>query len=167
VQGEVGDELVRMSHAEVRRHCAAYADKYAKVQSEQFQRLGVMGEFGRPYITMSPEYEAAVLEVFARMLEQGLVYRQLRPVHWSIENRTALAEAELEYHDREDDSIYVLLASAFAKASGFAKATPDKSADKSADKGALKRVFGLEEDAAAAYLMIWTTTPWTLPASGV
>ncbi|KPK80591.1 MAG: hypothetical protein AMJ81_11810, partial [Phycisphaerae bacterium SM23_33] len=165
VQGEVGDELVRMSHAEVRRHCAAYADKYAKVQSEQFQRLGVMGEFGRPYITMSPEYEAAVLEVFARMLEQGLVYRQLRPVHWSIENRTALAEAELEYHDREDDSIYVLLASAFAKASGFAKATPDKSADKSADKGALKRVFGLEEDAAAAYLMIWTTTPWTLPAN--
>ena len=64
-----------------------------------------MGEFDHPYITMSPPYEAAVLEVFARLVEQGVVYKQLSPVHWSIENRTALAEAELEYQDRTDPSI--------------------------------------------------------------
>ena len=145
VQGEVGDELVGMSHAEVRRRCASYADKYAAVQSEQFQRLGIMGQFDDPYITMTGEYESAVLEVFARLVEQGLVHRQLKPIHWSIENRTALAEAELEYYDREDWSIYVLFA-----------------ADDEAD---LKRIFGLEDEPAPAYLMIWTTTPWTLPAN--
>ncbi len=144
VQSELGDKLVKMSHIDVRRLCAEYADKYVKIQSEQFQRLGVLGEFDAPYITMTPRYESAVLEVFARMVEQGLVFRQLKPVHWSIENRTALAEAELEYHDREDDSIYVLLAGA--------------------DSSALKNLFGLNDDT-PTYLMIWTTTPWTLPAN--
>ncbi|MDY7010222.1 MAG: isoleucine--tRNA ligase [Planctomycetota bacterium] len=144
VQSELGDNLIKMSHSDVRRRCAEYADKYVRIQAEQFQRLGVIGEFDRPYITMTPEYESAVLEVFARLVEQGLVFRQLKPVHWSIENRTALAEAELEYHDREDDSIYVLLAAA--------------------DSSALKDMFGLD-DPAPAYLMVWTTTPWTLPAN--
>jgi len=144
VQSEVGDELVGMSRPEIRRRCTEYADRYARVQSRQFQRLGVIGEFDNPYITMSPEYESAVIEVFARMLEQGVVYRQLKPVHWSIENRTALAEAELEYHDRDDDSIHVL----------FAAADPD----------VLKGLFGID-DPAPIHLMIWTTTPWTLPAN--
>ena len=145
VQAEVGPELAGMSHADVRSRCASYAAKYVAVQSEQFQRLGVMGQFDEPYVTMTGAYESAVLEVFARLVEQGLVYRQLKPIHWSIENRTALAEAELEYHDREDSSVYVLFA-----------------ADNQAD---LKRIFGLGDEPAPAYLMIWTTTPWTLPAN--
>ncbi len=144
VQTQVGDQLTEMPRTEIRRRCGEFAWHYVKVQAGQFARLGVLGDFDESYITMTPEYESAVLEVFARMVEQGLVYRQLRPVHWSIENRTALAEAELEYHDREDDSIYVLFAPG--------------------DDAALKRVFGIE-DAAPAYLMIWTTTPWTLPAN--
>ncbi len=141
---QLGEKMATMTPMEIRRRCAAHADKFVNIQSEQIQRLGVLGQFDRPYITMTPEYESAVLEVFARLVEQGLVFRQLKPVHWSIENRTALAEAELEYHDREDDSIYVLLAGN--------------------DESALKGVFGLTDDA-PAHLMIWTTTPWTLPAN--
>ena len=141
---KLGEKMATMTPMQIRRSCFVHADKFVKLQSEQFERLGVMGDFQAAYVTMTPEYESAVLEVFARLLEQGLVYRQLRPVHWSIENRTALAEAELEYHEREDDSIYVLFA-----------------AD---DEEALQHVFGLDEPA-PAYLMIWTTTPWTLPAN--
>jgi len=140
----VGEQMASLTAMEVRQRCQAHAAKYAAVQSEQFRRLGVIGQFDAPYITMSPEYEAAVLEVFATLVEQGLVFRQLKPVHWSIANRTALAEAELEYQDREDASIYVLFAAA--------------------DDAALKGVFNLD-DAAPAHLMIWTTTPWTLPAN--
>ncbi len=68
-------------------------------------RLGTTGDYDHPYMTMLPAYEGAVLEVFAALVKQGLVYRDLKPVHWSIENRTALAEAELEYHDRRDVSV--------------------------------------------------------------
>jgi len=138
-------KLETMTPMEIRRECQAYAGKYVRIQAEQFQRLGVLGNFDESYITMTAAYESAVLEVFARLVEQGLVYKQLKPVHWSIENRTALAEAELEYHDREDDSVYVLFAAA--------------------DEARLKGVFDLEDDPAPAYLMIWTTTPWTLPAN--
>ncbi len=145
VQKDLGDGLVDMEAMDIRRRCAACAREFAAVQSEQFQRLGVIGQFDQPYITMSGEYEAAVLEVFARLLEQGVVTRQLKPVHWSIENRTALAEAELEYADREDDSVFVML-------------TVD-------DDAAVKGLFGLAGEAAPAQLLIWTTTPWTLPAN--
>ncbi len=144
VQTEVGPKLAQMSHSEIRRRCTDYAAKYVGLQSEQFQRLGVMGEFGNPYITMAPEYEASVLEVLARLVEQGLVYKQLKPVHWSIENRTALAEAELEYKDREDESIFVFF--------------------EAQDSRAVADLFGTPGDL-PAYFMIWTTTPWTLPAN--
>ena len=139
---QFGAKMETMSPMDIRRRCSAHAEKYVKLQSEQFQRLAVMGTFESPYITMRPSYESAVLEVFARLVEQGLVYRQLKPVHWSIENRTALADAELEYHDREDPSIYV----AFALESDGAAA------------------LGVD-DADNCFLMIWTTTPWTLPAN--
>jgi len=141
VTDELGQEARTMDPMDIRLRCHAYADKFASVQSEQFQRLGVIGEFGDPYITMHPEYEAAVLEVFARLLEQGIVHKQLKPVHWSIENRTALADAELEYHDRDDVSIYV----SFALVSG-SDALPHHEGDEVA-------------------LFIWTTTPWTLPGN--
>ena len=77
------------------------------MQSEQFQRLGILGEWDNPYLTMTPEYEASTLEVFARFVEAGLVYKQLKPVPWSIANQTALADAELEYKDVDDTSVYV------------------------------------------------------------
>ncbi len=142
VMKELGQAAKDLSPVEIRRRCHAYADRFAKLQSEQFQRLGVIGEFDKPYITMDPRYEAAVMEVFADLIDQNLVYRQLKPVHWSIENRTALADAELEYHDRDDTSIYV----AFKLTGGNMDALP-------------------KADGATPALLVWTTTPWTLPAN--
>src|SRR5437762_2623462 len=107
-----GLDFRAMSVVDVRKRCFAYAKKYAAIQSEQFQRLGILGEWHNPYLTMSPEYEGETLEVFARFVEAGLVCKQLKSVHWSIANQTALADAELEYRDREDPSVYVEFSSA-------------------------------------------------------
>lgn len=144
IQQELGPKLREMSTVEVRRRCYAYAEKYAKLQSEQFQRLGVLGDWARPYWTMTPDYEAGTLEVFARFVEAGLVYKQLKPVQWSIANQTALADAELEYQDVDDTSVYV----------EFTVANPGK----------VKADFGLRVNAPVG-LLVWTTTPWTLPAN--
>ena len=144
VMKELGDEAATLSTVEVRERCGAYAKRYMSLQAAEMQRLGTIGDYQHPYFTMDPAYEGAVLEVFATMVGHGLVYRDLKPVHWSIENRTALADAELEYYDREDVSIYVLF--------------------DVADPSALPAALGLPAGAAAA-LMIWTTTPWTLPAN--
>jgi isoleucyl-tRNA synthetase len=141
---DLGSKVRQMPTVEIRKHCFEYAQKYAQIQSQQFQRLGILGEWERPYMTMAPEYEASSLEVFARVVEAGLVYKQLKPVHWSIANQTALADAELEYKDVEDNSVYV----------EFAAANP----------GALKGKFDLRLNAKVNFL-IWTTTPWTLPAN--
>jgi isoleucyl-tRNA synthetase len=135
IQQELGPKLRQMSTLEVRQKCFAYAQKYVGVQSVQFQRLGILGDWANPYLTMSPDYEAATLEVFARFVEAGLVYKQLKPVPWSVANQTALADAELEYQNVEDASIFVefpLVDSRFGP---------------------------------TASLLIWTTTPWTLPAN--
>jgi isoleucyl-tRNA synthetase len=128
----------------VRRECAKYAEKFVKLQSQQLKRLLTLADYDDPYITMQPRYEKAVLEVFAELVSQGLVYRALKPVHWSIANQTALAEAELEYEDREDPSIYVDF--------------------EVLDRTSVEAAFGVELDATPS-LMIWTTTPWTLPAN--
>jgi isoleucyl-tRNA synthetase len=137
-----------MSTVEVRKHCFEYASHYVKVQSEQFQRLGILGEWDNPYLTMSPDYEASTLEVFARLVENGLVYKQLKPVSWSVSNQTALADAELEYHDVEDPSVYVEF--------------PATDAAKVASKfqGGPGKPSGLPVS-----FLVWTTTPWTLPAN--
>ncbi|MFG0327494.1 MAG: isoleucine--tRNA ligase [Phycisphaerales bacterium JB037] len=135
-------------HLAIRRECTKYAEKYQRLQAGQMQRLLTLADYEHPYLTMQPDYEAAVLEVLADLVEQGLVYRALKPVHWSIANQTALAEAELEYQDREDISVFV-----------------DFEAE-SAD--AVYDAFGLDVDArpgAKPSFMIWTTTPWTLPAN--
>jgi isoleucyl-tRNA synthetase len=132
IQQELGPKIRQMETVEVRKLCYAYADKYAKVQSEQFQRLGILGEWNNPYLTMKAEYEADTLEVFAKFVEAGLVYKKLKPVPWSVSNQTALADAELEYQDVEDASIFVEFP-----------------------------VVGEAE----TYLLVWTTTPWTLPAN--
>lgn len=132
----------------VRRECRKYAEKHVKHHRKQMERLLTLADYDDPYLTMSPAYEGATLEVFADLVEQGLVYRQLKAVHWSTENQTALAEAELEYFDREDISVFVDF--------------------EVADSGALYDAFGLQGDARpeqGGCLMIWTTTPWTLPAN--
>src|SRR5437899_6931179 len=129
-----------MPVSEVRRLCFAYADKYVKLQSEQFQRLGILAEWDKPYATMTPDYEASTLEVFAKFVAAGLVYKKLKPVPWSVQNQTALADAELEYKDVEDPSIYV-----------------EFPADPTTE---VARAVGLP-----LHFMIWTTTPWTLPAN--
>jgi len=139
-----GKNIRAMSTVEIRRRCFEYATQYVGVQSVQFQRLGIMGDWANPYMTMAPKYEASTLEVFAEFVSAGLVYKQLKPVQWSIENQTALADAELEYQDVEDPSVYV----------EFPVENP----------GLLKSKFDLRENATMSYL-IWTTTPWTLPAN--
>jgi isoleucyl-tRNA synthetase len=107
IQQDLGPKLRQMSVVEVRKLCYDYAEKYTRVQSEQFQRLGILGEWDKPYLTMNPLYEADTLEVFARFVEAGLVYKKLKPVPWSIENQTALADAELEYWDEPADTVWV------------------------------------------------------------
>jgi isoleucyl-tRNA synthetase len=129
-----GKNYREVSTLDMRKRCYAYADKYAKVQSEQFQRLGILGQWDKPYLTMTPDYEAATLEVFARFVEAGLVYKQLKPVPWSVANQTALADAELEYEDVTDPSVYVEFPLV------------------NAPNG-------------VTHLLVWTTTPWTLPAN--
>src|SRR5688572_3318785 len=144
IQQDLGPKLREMSVLDVRKLCFAYADKYVKVQSHQFQRLGILGEWENPYLTMAPEYEAFTLEVFAKYVEAGLVYKQLKPVPWSVSNQTALADAELEYVDVTDDSVYVEF-----PASGLER---------------LGTPFGLGPGDNLVFL-VWTTTPWTLPAN--
>ncbi len=141
---ELGAESKSLNTAEIRQRCFDYAVACVNLQAEQLQRLGTIGTYESPYLTMRPEYEEAVLEVFARLAEEGLVYRDLKPVHWSIENRTALADAELEYYDRTDTSIHVLLqVLENGHLPGGLHAPPGR----------------------PVWLMIWTTTPWTLPAN--
>jgi isoleucyl-tRNA synthetase len=104
---ELGDKAREMSKPEIRKLCYKYASKYVKIQSKQFQELGIFGDFDNPYLTFKPSYEAGILEVFAELVDKGLVYKQLKPIHWSIGCETALAEAELEYKDIASPSIFV------------------------------------------------------------
>jgi isoleucyl-tRNA synthetase len=143
--GSLDDDTRRMA---IRRECHAYAAKYQALQAGELQRLLTLADYDHPYLTMTPDYEHATLEVFAELIDQGIVYRDLKPVHWSIANETALAEAELEYRERVDPSIFVW----------FDAADPQRTA----------AAFGAElgeGDLASVAFMIWTTTPWTLPAN--
>ncbi|MDP6987213.1 MAG: isoleucine--tRNA ligase [Phycisphaerales bacterium] len=135
------DDTRRMA---IRRACRKYAEKFQKRQAGQMKRLLTLADYEHPYMTMDASYEAAVLDVFADLVQAGLVYRRLKPVHWSIANQTALAEAELEYHDRVDPSIWVDFTVTDADAAAAA--------------------FGVQIEERPAF-MIWTTTPWTLPAN--
>lgn len=140
------DEDVR--RVAIRKECEKNAHKFQKLQAEQMQRLLTLADYEDPYLTMQPRYEREVLEVLGDLCAQGLVYRALKPVHWSVDNETALAEAELEYFDREDLSVFVDF--------------------ECADAANVYERFGLGEDerpSAKPSLMIWTTTPWTLPAN--
>jgi isoleucyl-tRNA synthetase len=146
IQQEIGQKIREMPPQEVRRRCHDYAQKFINIQREQLKRLGVLGDWERPYVTMDPLYEASQLEVFAKIVEAGLVFKKLRPVPWSVANQTALAEGsvELEYMDVEDPSVYV----------EFPVVNP----------GQVKGLFGANVNAPIS-LLVWTTTPWTLPAN--
>ncbi|MCC7145107.1 MAG: isoleucine--tRNA ligase [Phycisphaeraceae bacterium] len=144
VVSELGEKARGMVPMQIRKRCSDYAQKFVKLQSGQMQRLLTTADYDHPYQTMAADYEAAVLEAFADLVDKGLVYRALKPVHWSIENRTALADAELEYEDREDTSVYVLF-----EVENAAKLPKD---------------LNVPQDTTVS-LMIWTTTPWTLPAN--
>jgi isoleucyl-tRNA synthetase len=135
IEYKVVKESRGLSPLEVRKKSEAFARKYVDLQREQFKRLGVLGDWEHPYLTLDPKYEAEILRAFAVFVEQGLVYQSKKPVLWSTGAQTALAEAEVEYQERDDTAVYVK----FPIASGEFK-----------DK---------------ASIAIWTTTPWTLPAN--
>jgi len=137
---DLGAKARTMTPMQIRKRCRDDAARYVKLQNRQMQSLLTLADYDDRYLTMNPHYEAAVLEVFADLVEQDLVYRALKPVHWSIANQTALAEAELEYEDRQDTSVFVLFE---VVDTATLPATVDGPVN----------------------LMIWTTTPWTLPAN--
>ena len=107
VERELGPKRREMSMADFRRACRAYAERFIGVMTEEFKRLGVFGDWDHPYLTMNFRYQAAIARALGRFVEQGLVYKGKKPVHWCIHCRTALAEAEVEYGDHASPSIYV------------------------------------------------------------
>ncbi|MGE4285749.1 MAG: isoleucine--tRNA ligase [Phycisphaerae bacterium] len=147
VMAELGDKAREMSKPEIRRLCKKYASKYVRLQTKQFAALGIFADYYNPYLTMIPEYEKGILEVFGKLVEQGIVYKQLKPIHWSVGCETALADAELEYKDVSSPSIYV-----------------NFELDAASTAAARKLGFAGDESAKTC-LMIWTTTPWTLCAN--
>ncbi|MGC2656832.1 MAG: isoleucine--tRNA ligase, partial [Bryobacteraceae bacterium] len=131
-----------MSPADIRAECRAYAAKFVDIHRVEFKRLGILGRWEAPYLTMSAEYEAVIAQAFVDFLDKGYVYKGLKPVHWCIKDRTALAEAEVEYENHESPSIYVR----FRLAEDPATLDPALAG---------KNVSAL----------IWTTTPWTIPSN--
>ncbi len=146
VDRELGAKKRDLSVADFCRACRAYAERFVGAMSEQFQRLGILGTWDHPYLTMNYKYQAAIARAFGRFVEQGLVYKGKKPVHWCIHCRTALAEAEVEYEDHTSPSIYVEFA------------LDPSSADELA-----ARVPALAGKTVS--VLIWTTTPWTIPSN--
>ena len=142
VDEQLGRKKLEMPVPEVLDACRAYAQEYVDLQTSQFERIGCFGRWNKPYKTMARDYEARTLEVFYGFLEKGFVYRGLKPVYWCINDRTALAEAEVEYEEHTSPSVYVRY-----------RLTSDPETIDPALAG--REVFTI----------IWTTTPWTLPAS--
>jgi len=135
IEFKVVKEAAGLEPAEIRRRCAEFAKKFIDIQRGSFRRLGVFGDWQNPYLTMNPGYEASILRVFAKLVENGSIYQAKKPVQWSYGAQTALAEAEVEYADKESPAIFVK----------FPLVTGDL--------------------AGKACIPIWTTTPWTLPAN--
>jgi isoleucyl-tRNA synthetase len=142
IEYKVVKESRALSPLEVRKRCEAFARNFINIQREQFKRLGVFGDWEHPYLTMDPKYEAEILRAFAVFVQEGLVYQAKKPVFWSTGAQTALAEAEVEYQERDDAAVYVRF-----------PLPPDEVAK-----------TGLPTDKPVS-VAIWTTTPWTLPAN--
>ena len=107
VTKQLGEKKKDMSATELRRQCREYADKFWNIQRDEFQRLGVLGDWDHPYLTMDKAYEATIIREFGKFVEQGGVYKGLKPVLWCTQDQTALAEAEVEYMDHVSPSVYV------------------------------------------------------------
>src|SRR6266566_1183715 len=110
VDHELGSKKAQMSAVQIRRACRKYAEKYVDLQRQDFKRLGVLGRWEDPYLTMSAQYQSVIAGAFVDFLDRGYVYKGLKPVHWCIKDRTALAEAEVEYADHTSPSIWVRFA---------------------------------------------------------
>src|SRR5258707_3648502 len=142
VDESLGRKKLEMAAIDVRQACRKYAQKYLDLQRDQFKRLGVFGRFDQPYSTMSPQYESVIVRTLFDFMERGAVYKGLKPVYWCIHDKTALAEAEVEYAMHTSPSVWVKY-----------RMTSDPAKIDSRPAG--KKVNTI----------IWTTTPWTLPAS--
>ena len=140
----LGDKKAGISKLELRKICKEFATEHIDVMNSQFARLGVQGDFANPYLALRPEFEARQVEIFGEMAKKGYIYKGMKAVYWCPEDRTALAEAEIEYAEDECDSIYVRF-----------KLTDDPN-------GVLAK-YGIPLD--KAWIVIWTTTTWTLPAN--
>jgi isoleucyl-tRNA synthetase len=138
IEYKVVKESRELSPLEIRKKCEAFARKFIDIQRGQFKRLGVFGDWEHLYLTMDPKYEAEILRAFAVFVEKALVYEAQKPVFWSTGAQTALAEAEVEYQDRDDTAVYVKFPIVERRAPKLL---------------------------ANASIAIWTTTPWTLPAN--
>ncbi|MBI3940514.1 MAG: class I tRNA ligase family protein, partial [Acidobacteria bacterium] len=141
VDQELGRKKASMTQVQIRQACRKYAEKYVQIQKEEFKRLGIFGEWDRPYLTMSYRYEADITRALADFVERGNVYRGLKPVLWCTHCQTALAEAEVEYGEHRSPSIYVKF-----------PVVPDSPLFAHPPEQSMSAV-------------IWTTTPWTLPAN--
>jgi len=144
---ELGVSRAKMSVVDFRKKCQEYALKYVDIQRNEFKRLGCLGDWRNPYLTIHGKYESRIVELFGILADKGYVYRGLKPIHWCPNCETALAEAEIEYEDEASHSIYVKFR---------VKSIESKSPE-----------FKLLSDALSgdSYFVIWTTTPWTLPAN--
>ncbi len=137
VDAQLGSKKKDMTIGEIHKACRNYALKFVEKQKKDFIRLGVFGEWDNPYLTLKPEYEAEIIRNVGEMFEKGYVYKGLKPVHWCASCVTALAEAEVEYDDHTSPSIYVKFP-------------------------LIDKIEGIDGD---VFVVIWTTTPWTLPAN--
>lgn len=142
VDAELGKKKASMTAAQIRAECRAYASKFVDIHRREFKRLGILGRWNDPYLTMSADYEAVIAQAFVDFLHSGNVYKGLKPVHWCIRDRTALAEAEVEYENHASPSIYVRFRL-------------------KSDAAALDPALAGKEIS----VLIWTTTPWTIPAN--
>ena len=146
VDRELGPKKRQMSRADLRRACRAYAERFIGVMTSEFKRLMVFGQWDRPYITMDYRYQADIARALGRFVERGLVYKGKKPVHWCIHCRTALAEAEVEYEDHASPSIYVEFPLNPAATAQLKERVPE--------------LAGRDVS-----VLIWTTTPWTIPSN--
>src|SRR5438552_3840495 len=146
VDRELGPKKRDLSVAEFCRACRAYAERFIGAMTEQFERLGILGNWAQPYLTMDFRYQAAIARALGKFVDRGLVYKGKKPVHWCIHCRTALAEAEVEYEDHTSPSIYVEFQLAPASAAEMTARAP--------------QLKGREVS-----VLIWTTTPWTIPSN--
>jgi len=149
VEKNLGKKKEDLSVVEIRKRCRQYAATFVDVQREEFKRLGVFGDWDHPYLTMNYEYQATIVREFGKFLLNGSVYKGKKPVHWCVTCKTALAEAEVKYEDHRSPSIYVK----------FRLVSPPQGKENLMDE-----LFpSLKEK--PVYVVIWTTTPWTIPAN--